>query len=175
MDSRKSQRALVPGKSIFKDVALATEYREISQKLAKSATLLCRSDAIITWNLKSASILPSWVKAGYRVYNFIILALLSPHLSIAALWCLKKGYTGSSSEFFVQTNLPVCFLTDVVSLAITSNGKKKNNVLNHKENTCAKNILGKLIGKMVNRYLKNNVNSQSEVTAGNLLSCAGLF
>lgn len=61
----------------------------------------------------------------------------------------------------------------MVSLATTFNGQK--NVLNHKENICAKNIVGNLIEKMINGYLKNKVNSSSEVRAGNLLSCVGLF
>lgn len=86
---------------------------------------------------------------------------------------LKKRIYQTSYEFFVQTNLSVCSLTDMVSLVIMSNGQKK--VLNHQENTHAKYIFGKLIGKMVNRYLNNTVNSQLEVTAGNLLSCMGLL
>lgn len=47
MDSRKIQRALLPGKSIFKDMALGIEYRETQQKLIKRAKFINRNDAII--------------------------------------------------------------------------------------------------------------------------------
>lgn len=33
MDSGKNQQALMPGKSIFKDTALGSEYREIAQRV----------------------------------------------------------------------------------------------------------------------------------------------
>lgn len=47
MDSRKTQRAQLPGKSIFKDTALGIEYRETQQKLIKRAEFINRNDAII--------------------------------------------------------------------------------------------------------------------------------
>lgn len=48
MDSRKTQRALPPGKSIVKDMALGIEYRETQQKLIKIAKFINRNDAIIS-------------------------------------------------------------------------------------------------------------------------------
>lgn len=43
MDSGKNQHALIPGKSIFKDMALEPQYREISAS-KRNATLLARID-----------------------------------------------------------------------------------------------------------------------------------
>lgn len=108
MDSRKSQGALLPGKSIFKDMALGIEYRETQQKLTKEQNL---SIEMMLLSHDKAPFLQNWAKAGYTSYSFVKLAVLSPCLSTAVLYCSKKDelYPALSS-LFRQISLYVSWL-----------------------------------------------------------------
>lgn len=63
MDSKKSQRALMAGKSIFKDVALAIGYREIPQNLSKAQHLSVE----VTLLSHEISKKPQFYRAGWEL------------------------------------------------------------------------------------------------------------